>query len=130
MIRAVVPASIRTMCQKEMIHKPAVETMTERVNQEPTVRHQKHMVVCPTEIQVRGRMLNLVNLGENLLIRHGCLGKLRQSVVLPYSSCVLVFVLHCRPATNNENHDENRNREPNDELTIDGSGVTRGGHVV
>jgi len=111
-----------------MIHEPAVETMTERVNQELAVRHQKHTFVCPAKIQIRSRMLNLVDLGENLLIRHRSLGKPRQSVVLPYLPCLLILVLFYRPAASNENDDEEGDREPNDHLAIDSPRLMEGDH--
>jgi len=64
-------------------------------------------------------MVHPLNLGENLLIRDRCPGELRQCLVLPYLPGVLVSELYYRPATNNRNHNQNRNPQPKEELPID-----------
>src|SRR5690242_13948704 len=120
-VGAVIPPSIRTMCKKEMVHEPVVETVIERINQELAICQQNHALICPTKIQDPSRVLNLIYLGENLIIRHGCLGDLHQNFIFPNLSRVFIPVLHHLPATNNENHGKDWNREPNDNLAANRS---------
>src|ERR1035441_3536583 len=113
-----------------MVNESIVETMIKRINHKLAIRHQKHMLVCPTKIQVRSRMPHLVYLGENLLTRQGCLGNLRQSLILPDLPCVLIPVLHYRAVTNNENRDDDGNRKPDNNLAANRSALSMRAHVA
>jgi hypothetical protein len=113
-----------------MVNESIVKTMIKRKNHKLAIRHQKHMLVCPTKIQVRGRMLNLAYLSQDFLTRHGRLGDLHQSLPLPDLPGVLVPVLHHRPSTGHQNHNEDGNRDPNDHLAVNRSTLTMYAHLA
>ena len=104
--------------------------MTKRKNHKLTIRHQKYMLVCPTKIHGRSRMLNPVCLSENFLTRHRGFGDSHQSFTLPDLPSVFTPVLRHRATTGNQNHNEDGNCEPNDNLAVNCSTLTMCAHVA
>ena len=46
-VRAVIPASVGTMCEKQMVNEPIIKAMTKGKNHKLAIRHQKHLLVGP-----------------------------------------------------------------------------------
>ena len=113
MIGAVVPFAVRAVSKEQVVHRPTVSAMPKCVNEVLAVRHENHMIVRPTEIQVGRWVPYLIEFDTHLLIGERSLRKPSESCVLPVLPCALEFVLHRSPPANQERKNEQRHRSDN-----------------